>query len=291
MLTKLHMNLATLGHVDHGKTTLTAAITAYAAKLGRANAETYDKIDAAPKEKTQGLITNTAHVAYETENIVYSQIDCPSHDDYVKNLICGSVRLDAAVLVVSAPDGPMPQTRAQILLASQVGIPSIIVYLNKCDQMDDEEQLMLVEEEVRELLNKYGFPGYTTPLIRGSAVQALNREASEYGVKSIQKLLEALDSNVVPDPHGDEDSPFLMPIEEVFAITGRGTLVTGKIDTGKVKVGDEVEIVGLKAARKAIVIGTEMWAPRKITNSQKSYGYKKAAQEAAGRNKAIPIPI
>lgn len=255
---KLHVNVGSIGHVDHGKTTLTAAITSYCAKLGLAKAKKYDEIDAAPEERERGITINTAHVPYETDKRHYGHIDCPGHADYVKNMITGAAQMDGAILVVSAADGPMPQTREHILLSRQVGVPYIVVYLNKCDMVDDEEMLMLVEEEIRELLNKYDFPGDTTPIIRGSAFKALNGEDSEYGIQSIKALLNALDS-YIPDPLRDIDSAFLMSIEDVFSITGRGTVVTGKVEKGKVKVGEEVEIVGLRETRKAVVTGTEMF--------------------------------
>jgi len=270
---KPYLNIGTIGHVDHGKTTLTAAITTYSSKSGFAKIRKYDEIDNAPEEKARGITINASHVPYETATRSYGHIDCPGHADYVKNMITGAAQMDGAILVVSATDGPMPQTREHILLARQVGVPHIVVFLNKCDVVDDEEMLMLVEEEIRELLSKYGFPGETTPIIQGSALLALQGDSSPYGEPSIQKLLDAVDS-YFPDPIRDTDSAFLMPIEDVFSITGRGTVVTGKIEFGKVKVGEEIEIVGLGDTRKAVVTGTEM--------------FNKSLQEAyAGHNAGI----
>jgi len=261
-MNKIFCNVGTIGHVDHGKTTLTAAITTCAPKFGGdAKAKKYDEIDAAPEERERGITINVAHVPYSSAKRDYGHVDCPGHADYVKNMITGAAQMDGAILVVSAPDGPMPQTREHILLSRQVGVPYIIVYLNKCDMVDDEEMLMLVEEEVRELLTKYGFPGDTTPIIRGSALKALNGEddgEDGLGIYSIKRLLDTLDS-YIPDPIRNIDSPFLMPIEGVCSITGRGTVVTGKIEQGKVKIGDEIEIIGLKDSRKAIVTGTQMF--------------------------------
>lgn len=255
---KTHVNVGTIGHVDHGKTTLTAAISAYASKRYGGEAKRYDEIDAAPEERERGITINTAHVEYETDKRHYGHIDCPGHADYVKNMITGAAQMDGAILVVSAPDGPMPQTREHILLSRQVGIPYIVVYLNKCDMVDDTEMLMLVEEEIRELLTKYGFPGDTTPIIRGSALKAMNGEDDEYGLESIHKLLNTLDS-YIPDPIRLIDGPFLMPVEDLYSITGRGTVVTGRIETGIVKIGDEIEIIGLRDTRKAVVTGVEMF--------------------------------
>jgi len=261
--TKPHVNIGTIGHVDHGKTTLTAAITMYSASKGRAQQMKYDEIDKAPEEKARGITINTAHVEYETEKRHYAHVDCPGHADYVKNMITGAAQMDGAILVVAASDGPMPQTREHILLARQVGVPYIIVFLNKCDQVDDEELLELVEMEVRELLNEYGFPGDDTPIIRGSALLAM--EAGLAGnwdspaFKPIQELLDAVDS-YIPDPQRDTDKPFLMPVEDVFTITGRGTVATGRVERGMLKLGDKVEIVGLSDEKKeTTVTGIEMF--------------------------------
>jgi len=262
MSTRIFANVGTIGHVDHGKTTLTAAITNCAPKFGgNAKFTAYDNIDKAPEERARGITINVAHVPYSSSKRDYGHVDCPGHADYVKNMITGAAQMDGAILVVSAPDGPMPQTREHILLARQVGVPYIIVYLNKCDMVDDEEMLMLVEEETRELLTKYGFPGDTTPIIRGSALKALNNEddgEDGYGIHSIRRLLDTLDS-YIPDPIRNTDSSFLMPIEGVCSITGRGTVVTGKIEQGKAKIGDEIEIVGLKPTTKAVITGTQMF--------------------------------
>lgn len=255
---KPYVNIGTIGHVDHGKTTLTAAITAALSKSGSANAKKYDEIDAAPEERERGITINISRIEYETTKRHYGHIDCPGHADYVKNMITGAAQMDAAILVVSASDGPMPQTREHLLLARQTGIGYIVAYLNKCDMVEDEEMLMLVEEEIRELLNKYGFPGDTTPFIRGSALRALNGEDSEYGMQSIYQLMEVLDS-YIPDPIRVTNVPFLMPVEDVFSITGRGTVVTGKIETGTIKIGDEVEILGVRGKLKAEVTGVEMF--------------------------------
>ncbi|MBL7818534.1 MAG: elongation factor Tu [Saprospiraceae bacterium] len=255
--TKPHINVGTIGHVDHGKTTLTAAITTVLSKTGGAKAISYDQIDNAPEERERGITINTAHVEYETKNRHYAHIDCPGHADYVKNMITGAAQLDGAILVVSATDGPMPQTREHILLSRQVGVPYIVVYLNKCDAAE-EEILEILEEEIRDLLNTYGFPGDRTKIIRGSALQALNGEDSEYGIQSIYKLLDALDSEI-PDPIRNTDNAFLMPVEDVFSITGRGTVVTGRIETGIIKVGEEVEIIGLRETTKTVVTGVEMF--------------------------------
>nr|5W7Q_A Chain A, Consensus Elongation Factor [synthetic construct] len=253
--TKPHVNIGTIGHVDHGKTTLTAAITTVLAKKGGAEAKAYDQIDNAPEEKARGITINTAHVEYETENRHYAHVDCPGHADYVKNMITGAAQMDGAILVVSAADGPMPQTREHILLARQVGVPYIVVFLNKCDMVDDEELLELVEMEVRELLSEYDFPGDDIPIIRGSALKALEGDA-EWEDK-ILELMDAVDS-YIPTPERDIDKPFLMPIEDVFSISGRGTVVTGRVERGIVKVGEEVEIVGIKDTQKTTVTGVEM---------------------------------
>lgn len=258
---KPHLNVMTMGHVDHGKTTLAAAITNVLAHSGMAKALSYDEIDHAPESRECGIPINAAQIQYATEKRHYLHIDCPQHSGYVKSLIAGVTQFDAAILVVSAPDGPMPETCEQVLIARQTHVPYIVVYLNKCDMMDgDEEMLMLVEEAIRELLTKYGYPGDTTAIVRGSAFKALNGEEDDkcYGVDSIFKLLDTLD-NTIPDPIHNIDSPFLMGIEGVKNITGRGTVVTGKIESGKVKVGDEVEIVGFRDTRKAVVTGTQMF--------------------------------
>jgi elongation factor Tu len=257
--TKPHVNIGTIGHVDHGKTTLTAAITYVLSKLGFAEVKAYDQIDAAPEEKERGITISTAHVEYETDKRHYAHVDCPGHADYVKNMITGAAQMDGAILVVSATDGPMPQTREHILLAKQVGVPSIVVYLNKVDQVEDAELLELVEMEVRELLTSYGFPGDTTPIIKGSALKALEGDTeSEIGEKSIKALMDAIDE-YIPQPARPTDQAFLMPIEDVFSISGRGTVVTGRIERGIVKVNEEVEIVGLKATQKTICTGIEMF--------------------------------
>ncbi|ACA58784.1 elongation factor Tu [Candidatus Desulforudis audaxviator] len=260
--TKPHVNVGTIGHVDHGKTTLTAAITLVLSKLGQAEYKKYDDIDAAPEEKARGITINTAHVEYETEKRHYAHVDCPGHADYIKNMITGAAQMDGAILVVSAADGPMPQTREHILLARQVAVPSIVVYLNKADMVDDPELLELVEMEVRELLSNYEFPGDDTPIVTGSALKALecgcaNRECAH--CKSIWELMDAVD-NYIPTPERDIDKPFLMPVEDVFSITGRGTVGTGRVERGTVKTGDEVEIVGFAAKpRKTVVTGVEMF--------------------------------
>ena len=255
---KPHVNVGTIGHVDHGKTTLTAALcTILAAKYG-GEAKAYDQIDAAPEEKARGITINTAHVEYETEHRHYAHVDCPGHADYVKNMITGAAQMDGAILVVSAADGPMPQTREHILLARQVGVPYIIVYLNKCDQVDDPELLELVEMEVRELLSSYEFPGDTIPIIKGSAKLALEGDKGELGEQSILKLADTLDS-YIPTPQRALDQPFLMPIEDVFTISGRGTVVTGRVERGVVRVGDDVEIVGIRPTAKTTCTGVEMF--------------------------------
>jgi elongation factor Tu len=257
--TKPHVNVGTIGHVDHGKTTLTAAITKTLADKGGTEVKTFDEIDNAPEEKERGITIATSHVEYETDNRHYAHVDCPGHADYVKNMITGAAQMDGAILVVSAPDGPMPQTREHILLARQVNVPSVVVYLNKIDMVDDEELLELVEEEVRDLLNEYEFPGSDTPIIKGSALKAL--EGDEEAKQSIVELANALDE-YIPQPERDLDKPFLMPVEDVFSITGRGTVATGRIEQGKVNTGDEVEIVGIKEPSKTVVTGVEMF--RKI---------------------------
>ena len=257
--TKPHVNVGTIGHVDHGKTTLTAAITKILAWKGEAEYVPFDEIDKAPEERQRGITIATAHVEYETDKRHYAHVDCPGHADYVKNMITGAAQMDGAILVVSAADGPMPQTREHILLARQVGVPAIVVFLNKVDQVDDEELLDLVELEVRELLSKYEFPGDDIPIVRGSALQALNAESlDDPAVQPILELMEKVDE-YIPTPQRDVDKPFIMPIEGVFSISGRGTVVTGRIERGKVKVGDEVEIVGFTETRKTVVTGVEMF--------------------------------
>jgi len=256
--TKPHVNVGTIGHVDHGKTTLTAAMTLVLSKKYGGEYKAYDQIDAAPEEKARGITINTAHVEYETAKRHYAHVDCPGHADYVKNMITGAAQMDGAILVVSAADGPMPQTREHILLARQVGVPYVIVYMNKCDMVDDAELLELVDMEVRELLSKYEFPGDTIPIIKGSAKQALEGDKGELGEQSIMKLADALDS-YIPTPKRAVDQPFLMPIEDVFSISGRGTVVTGRVERGIVRVGDEIEIVGIKPTVKTICTGVEMF--------------------------------
>jgi elongation factor Tu len=256
--TKPHVNVGTIGHVDHGKTTLTAAMTLVLSKKYGGEYKAYDQIDAAPEEKARGITINTAHVEYETAKRHYAHVDCPGHADYVKNMITGAAQMDGAILVVSAADGPMPQTREHILLARQVGVPYVIVYMNKCDMVDDAELLELVDMEVRELLSKYEFPGDTIPIIKGSAKQALEGDKGELGEQSIMKLAEALDS-YIPTPKRAIDQPFLMPIEDVFSISGRGTVVTGRVERGIVRVGDEIEIVGIRPTVKTICTGVEMF--------------------------------
>jgi elongation factor Tu len=256
--TKPHVNVGTIGHVDHGKTTLTAAITTVLSKKFGGEAKAYDQIDAAPEEKARGITINTAHVEYETENRHYAHVDCPGHADYVKNMITGAAQMDGAILVVSAADGPMPQTREHILLARQVGVPYIVVFMNKADMVDDAELLELVELEVRELLSKYDFPGDDTPVVIGSALKALEGDKGDIGEGAILKLAAALDS-YIPEPKRALDGTFLMPVEDVFSISGRGTVVTGRIERGIVKVGDEIEIVGLKATIKTTCTGVEMF--------------------------------
>jgi elongation factor Tu len=255
---KPHVNIGTIGHVDHGKTTLTAAITTVLAKTGKAKARGYDQIDNAPEEKARGITINTTHVEYESEKRHYAHVDCPGHADYIKNMITGAAQMDGAILVVSAADGPMPQTREHILLAKQVGVPYIVVFMNKVDMVSDKELLDLVEEEVRDLLTKYGFPGKDTPVIRGSALKALEGDSSEVGEPAILKLVESLDT-YIPDPVRETDKPYLMPIEDIFSIEGRGTVVTGRIERGMVKLNDEVEIVGLRPTIKTVITGIEMF--------------------------------
>jgi len=256
--TKPHCNIGTIGHIDHGKTTLTAAITKVLAKGGTAQFVAFDQIDKAPEEKARGITISTAHVEYETVNRHYAHVDCPGHADYIKNMITGAAQMDGAILVVAASDGPMPQTREHILLARQVGVPAIVVFMNKVDMVDDAELLDLVELEVRELLSKYEFPGDDIPVIRGSALKALEGDASELGAPSVLKLMEAVDS-YIPQPERDVDKPFLMPVEDVFSISGRGTVATGRVERGIVKTGEEVEIVGMKATTKTVVTGVEMF--------------------------------
>jgi elongation factor Tu len=256
--TKPHCNVGTIGHVDHGKTSLTAAITKVLAEQGKAQYTAYDQIDKAPEEKARGITISTAHVEYETEKRHYAHVDCPGHADYIKNMITGAAQMDGAILVVSAADGPMPQTREHILLARQVGVPAIVVYLNKVDMVDDPELLDLVELEVRELLSKYNFPGDKIPIVRGSALMALEDKKPEMGKESILKLMAAIDQNI-PQPDRPKDRPFLMPIEDVFSISGRGTVVTGRIERGVIKVGEEVEIVGIRPTSKTVVTGVEMF--------------------------------
>ncbi len=255
---KPHVNVGTIGHVDHGKTTLTAALTKVESERFGGEVKAYDQIDMAPEEKARGITISTSHVEYQSPLRHYAHVDCPGHADYVKNMITGAAQMDGAILVVSAADGPMPQTREHILLARQVGVPYIVVYMNKADMVDDPELLELVEMEVRELLTKYDFPGDTTPIITGSALKALEGDQSEIGVPSIIKLVDALDS-YIPEPKRDIDKPFLMPVEDVFSISGRGTVVTGRIERGVIKVGDEVEIVGIKPTQKTVVTGVEMF--------------------------------
>jgi elongation factor Tu len=261
---KPHCNIGTIGHVDHGKTTLTAAITNVLALTGGAKAVAYDQIDKAPEEKERGITISTAHVEYETEKRHYAHVDCPGHADYVKNMITGAAQMDGAILVVNAADGPMPQTREHILLGRQVGIPSIVVYLNKVDQVDDKEMIELVEEEIRELLTSYKYPGDKTPIIKGSALAAVEGRDDEIGKNSILELMKAVD-DFIPQPTRDKDKPFLMPVEDVFSISGRGTVATGRIESGVVKTGEEVEIVGIKETKKSVCTGVEMF--RKLLDS------------------------
>jgi elongation factor Tu len=257
--TKPHVNVGTIGHIDHGKTTLTAAITKHLAKKGFAEFIPFDEIDKAPEEKARGITIATAHVEYETDKRHYAHVDCPGHADYIKNMITGAAQMDGAILVVGADDGPMPQTREHILLARQVGVPSIVVFLNKCDMVDDEELIELVELELRELLTKYEFPGDDIPIIRGSALKALESDDSgSEDVKPIFELMDAIDANI-PEPVRDTDKPFLMPIEDVFSISGRGTVVTGRVERGVINVGEDVEIVGIKKTMKTVCTGVEMF--------------------------------
>jgi len=265
---KTHVNIGTIGHVDHGKTTLTAAITTVLSKANSNNkVQSYDQIDAAPEEKERGITINTAHVEYETANRHYAHVDCPGHADYVKNMITGAAQMDGAILVVSAADGPMPQTREHILLAKQVGVPYIVVFLNKCDMVEDEELLELVEMEVRELLTSYGFPGDDTPIIKGSALKSLEGDTGPLGEPAILELMKAVD-DYIPNPNRPVDGTFLMPVEDVFSISGRGTVVTGKIERGIIKVNEEVEIVGVRPTQKTVCTGIEMF--RKLLDEGKA---------------------
>ena len=256
--TKPHVNIGTIGHVDHGKTTLTAAITMHQGAHGMAEVRSFDSIDNAPEERERGITIQTAHVEYETENRHYAHVDCPGHADYIKNMITGAAQMDGGILVVSAADGPMPQTREHVLLARQVNVPSVVVFMNKTDQVDDPELLELVEMELRDLLNEYDFPGDDTPILKGSALNALKNVKDEASTKCIVELMEACDS-FIPEPQRDVDRPFLMPVEDVFSITGRGTVGTGRIERGIIKVGDEVEIVGMGDQKKTTVTGVEMF--------------------------------
>ncbi len=261
---KPHCNIGTIGHVDHGKTTLTAAITITLAEAGGAAAVAYDQIDKAPEEKERGITISTAHVEYETEKRHYAHVDCPGHADYVKNMITGAAQMDGAILVVNAADGPMPQTREHILLGRQVGIPAIVVYLNKVDQVDDKDMIELVEEEIRELLTSYKYPGDKTPIVKGSALAAVEKRDDEIGKNSIMELMKAVDEHI-PQPARDVDKPFLMPVEDVFSISGRGTVATGRIESGVIKTGEEVEIVGIRETKKSVCTGVEMF--RKLLDS------------------------
>ncbi len=256
--TKPHLNVGTIGHVDHGKTTLTAAMTMSLSKRGLSEIRSFDSIDNAPEERERGITIQTAHVEYESENRHYAHIDCPGHADYIKNMITGAAQMDGAILVVSAADGPMPQTREHVLLARQVNVPAVVVFMNKTDQVDDPELIELVELELRELLSEYEFPGDDIPIIKGSALNALNNSDDEEATKCIMELVEAVDS-YIPEPERDVDKPFLMPVEDVFSITGRGTVGTGRVERGMIKVGDEVDIVGLGADKKTVVTGVEMF--------------------------------
>jgi len=262
--TKPHLNVGTIGHVDHGKTTLSSAMTMYLSAKGMAEQRSFDSIDNAPEEKERGITIAVAHLEYQTDKRHYAHIDCPGHADYIKNMITGAAQMDGAVLVVSAADGPMPQTREHILLARQVGVPAMVVFLNKCDTVDDKELLDLVELEVRDLLSKYEFPGDKIPFVKGSALQAMQNPADTEKTKCIQELLDAIDS-YIPTPKRDIERPFLMPIEDVFSITGRGTVGTGRVERGQIKVGEDVEIVGMKATKKSVVTGVEMF--RKLLDS------------------------
>ncbi|MDC0601133.1 elongation factor Tu [Candidatus Pelagibacter sp.] len=261
---KPHCNIGTIGHVDHGKTTLTAAITITLSATGGAKAVAYDQIDKAPEEKERGITISTAHVEYETEKRHYAHVDCPGHADYVKNMITGAAQMDGAILVVNAADGPMPQTREHILLGRQVGIPAIVVYLNKVDQVDDKDMIELVEEEIRELLTSYKYPGDKTPIVKGSALAAVEGRDEEIGKNSILELMKAVD-DFIPQPAREVDKPFLMPVEDVFSISGRGTVVTGRVETGVVKTGEEIEIVGIRDTKKSVCTGVEMF--RKLLDS------------------------
>ncbi len=261
---KPHCNIGTIGHVDHGKTTLTAAITNVLAEAGGGTAVAYDQIDKAPEEKERGITISTAHVEYETEKRHYAHVDCPGHADYVKNMITGAAQMDGAILVVNAADGPMPQTREHILLGRQVGIPAIVVYLNKVDQVDDKDMIELVEEEIRELLTSYKYPGDTTPIVKGSALAAVEKRDEEIGKNSILELMKAVDEHI-PQPAREVDKPFLMPVEDVFSISGRGTVATGRVESGVIKTGEEVEIVGIRETKKSVCTGVEMF--RKLLDS------------------------
>ena len=256
--TKPHANVGTIGHVDHGKTTLTAAITKVLAETGGAEFVAYDQIDKAPEEKERGITIATAHVEYETEKRHYAHVDCPGHADYVKNMITGAAQMDGAILVVNAADGPMPQTREHILLARQVGVPALVVYLNKVDQVKDKELIELVEEEIKELLTSYKFPGDKTPIIKGSALAAVEGKDDEIGKNSILELMKAVD-DFIPQPDRPKDKPFLMPVEDVFSISGRGTVATGRVESGVIKTGEEVEIVGIRETKKSVCTGVEMF--------------------------------
>ena len=261
---KPHCNIGTIGHVDHGKTTLTAAITKVMSEKGGGSFIAYDQIDKAPEEKERGITISTAHVEYETEKRHYAHVDCPGHADYVKNMITGAAQMDGAILVVNAADGPMPQTREHILLGRQVGIPAIVVYLNKVDQVDDKDMIELVEEEIRELLTSYKYPGDTTPIVKGSALAAVEKRDDEIGKNSILELMKAVDEHI-PQPAREVDKPFLMPVEDVFSISGRGTVATGRVESGVIKTGEEVEIVGIKETKKSVCTGVEMF--RKLLDS------------------------
>ncbi len=261
---KPHCNIGTIGHVDHGKTTLTAAITKVLAETGGAKFTAYDQIDKAPEEKERGITISTAHVEYETEKRHYAHVDCPGHADYVKNMITGAAQMDGAILVVNAADGPMPQTREHILLARQVGVPAIVVYLNKVDQVDDKEMIDLVEEEIKELLTSYKFPGDKTPIVKGSALAAVEGKDDEIGKNSIMELMKAVDE-FIPQPDRPKDKDFLMPVEDVFSISGRGTVVTGRVESGQIKTGEEIEIVGIRETKKSVCTGVEMF--RKLLDS------------------------
>ena len=267
--TKPHVNIGTIGHVDHGKTTLTAAITLHQSAHGMAEVRSFDSIDNAPEERERGITIQTAHVEYETENRHYAHVDCPGHADYIKNMITGAAQMDGAILVVSAADGPMPQTREHVLLARQVNVPSMVVFMNKTDQVDDPELLELVEMELRDLLNEYEFPGDDTPIVKGSALNALSNPGDDAANKCVVELMDACDS-FIPEPKRDIDKPFLMPVEDVFSITGRGTVGTGRIERGIVKVGDEIEIIGMGDQKKTTVTGVEMF--RKLLDETQGEG-------------------